>query len=377
MNPESALETTAEHTAEGDLERTLAFVRPAVRRQKPYLVGGVAEPRVKLNQNESPFDLPEDLKRELLGAFLEIPFNRYPEEQPWALQHAIAARLGLEPDAVLVGNGSNELTYTLALALVAPGTPVVLPRPMFSLYENVMRMYDADVVSIAPRPDLGFDVEAIREAVRTRRPALTVLTTPNNPTGLALSLPEVESVVREAEGFVLVDEAYVEFTEEESALAILDRYPNLLLMRTMSKAFGLAGMRVGYLAGHPVVMRELLKARVPFMVDPLAQATALALLRRPGLLAERAAFIKRSCRELTEALRSIAGVEVVPSQANFVLFKTSLDPAGLLRRLAEAGVLVRNMGGYPELRGFLRVNAGTPEENQVFLTALKVALQPS
>ncbi len=378
MRNETERDMTVETTAERALEQVLGFVRPAVRRQKPYLVGAVgAEPRVKLNQNESPYDLPADLKQELAEAFAAIPFNRYPQEQPWALRDALAAYLGHDPDGLLVGNGSNELTYTLGLALVAPGTPVVLPRPMFSLYESVVRMYDGALVSIPPLPDLRFDVDALRAAVEQRDPALTVLTTPNNPTGLALPLEAVESIVQAARGFVLVDEAYVEFTEEESAQTILGRYPNLLLMRTMSKAFGLAGLRVGYLMGHPAVVAELFKARVPFMTDRMAEVTALALLRRPELLRRTAATIKAACRDLTGALQAMPEVEVVPSQANFVLFKTPLEPSQLMHRLAEAGVLVRNMGGYPELRGYLRVNAGTPEENQAFLTALKGALQPS
>lgn len=359
-------------------ERVLEVIRPAIRRQKPYLVGAVGpEPRVKLNQNESPYDLPADLKRELVEAFLEIPFNRYPQEQPWALRDAIAGAVGHDPEGVLVGNGSNELTYTLGLALVAPGTPVVLPRPMFSLYESVVRMHDGDLVSIPPRPDLSFDVDAIYAAVTARQPALTVLTTPNNPTGLALPLADVARVVRAARGFVVVDEAYVEFNEEASAQALLAEHPNVIVLRTLSKACGLAGLRVGYLLGHPAVVRELLKARLPFMIDRLAETTALALLRRPALLAERAAALKASCRALAEGLRALPGVEVVPSQANFVLFKTALEPAGLMGRLAESGVLVRSMGGYPELRGYLRVNAGTAGENRTFLAALKDALPPS
>lgn len=356
------------------LSQALSYIRPAIRRQKPYLVGGVEEPRVKLNQNESPYDLPEELKRELVEAFLDIPFNRYPQEQPWALREALAGFVGHDPEGILVGNGSNELTYTLGLTLISPGAPVVLPRPMFALYESVVRMHDGDLVGIPPRPDLRFDAGAIRDAVVARDPVLTVLTTPNNPTGLAMPLAEVESIVQAAGGFVVVDEAYVEFTEEVSAQTILDRYPNLILMRTMSKACGLAGLRLGYMMAHPEVIRELFKARLPFMIDRLAETTALALLKRPALLQERATLLKESCRALTAALEAMDEVQVLPSQANFVLFKTPLEPRDLMDRLAQAGVLVRNMGGYPELQGYLRVNAGTPAENNAFLTALNEAL---
>lgn len=358
------------------LERVLRHIRPAVRRERAYHVGGFSGATVKLNQNESPYDLPGDLKRELLEAFMAIPFNRYPTEQPETLRQALAEHLGHPPEALLVGNGSNELTYTLGLAIVDAGTKVVLPRPMFALYESMVRLYGGEVVAVAPRPDLHFDVDALVAAIERHRPALTVLASPNNPTGLALPLEAIERVVAAAEGPVVIDEAYAEFNEEPSALTLLDRHPNVLVMRTFSKAFGLAGLRVGYLVGHPAVIGELLKARLPFMVDRLAETVTLALLARPDLLRERVAAIKASCRDLTQALQAMEDVEVIPSRANFVLFRTPLEPRELMGRLAREGVLVRDMSGYPELAGYVRVNAGTPDENQAFVVALKRALHP-
>ena len=363
-----------ETTKTAELEKALAAIRPAVRRQRPYLVGGVSDISVKLNQNECPLDLPEDLKRELIEAFFHTPFNRYPTEQPDRLCRALGAYVGWDSDGILVGNGSNELTYTFGMGMIEAGASVVLPRPMFALYETVVHLHGGVLTPVPPRPDLRFDAEAILEAVRRVQPVLVVLTTPNNPTGLAMPLHEIESIVQQAPGFVVVDEAYVEFTEEESAQTILGAYPNLILLRTFSKAFGLAGLRLGYMMGHPAVIRELLKARLPFMVDRLAEMTALALLERPALLRDRVALMKHECQRLTAALAATEGVEVVPSQANFVLFRTPVEPTLMMDRLAQKGVLVRNMGGYPELSGYLRVNAGTPEENKAFLVALKEAL---
>ncbi len=356
------------------LESVLQRIRPAVRAVSPYVVGGVENPPVKLNQNESPYDLPEDLKEELLDVYRAIPFNRYPEEQPRRLVRAFARHIGCAPEGILAGNGSNELTYTLGLVLIEPGSAVVLPRPMFSLYEKVVRLHEGRLVSIPPLSDLRFDGEAILQAVERHDPVLTVLTTPNNPTGLAMPIEEIEPIVAAASGFVVVDEAYVEFTDEVSAQTLLGRYPNLIILRTLSKACGLAGLRLGFLLGHPTVVAEILKARLPFMVDPLAEAAALALLARPELLAERARLLKESRQSLERSLREMNGVEVLPSQANFVLFRTPVEPTALMVRLAQSGVLVRNMGGYPELAGFLRVNAGTESENKAFLVALKNAL---
>jgi histidinol-phosphate aminotransferase len=189
-----------------------------------------------------------------------------------------------------------------------------------------------------------------------------------------MTLDEIEQVVTASSGFVVVDEAYVEFNPEGPAVELLDRHPNVLILRTLSKGFGLAGVRLGYLIAHPAVVRELMKARLPFMVDRFAEQTALAVLRRPDLIEDRVQRLKASIGELTEALQAMDGVDVVPSQANFVIFTTTV-PADLLQdRLAEQGVLVRNMGGYPELEGYLRVSAGTEAENNAFLGALEKAL---
>jgi histidinol-phosphate aminotransferase len=158
----------------------------------------------------------------------------------------------------------------------------------------------------------------------------------------------------------LIDEAYVEFTDGVGYRRFLDHYPHVLLLRTFSKAFGLAGLRLGYLVGHSCVVQELYKARIPFMVDRLAETIALALLQHHELVKAQAA--------------RIAGVTPVPSQANFVIFRTGLEPGVLLARLAQKGILLRDLSNYPELRGYVRVSAGRPEENRAFMGALKEAL---
>ena len=351
------------------LTRVVETIRPSVRAGTAYDVGVTGEVAVKLNQNECPFDLPEDLKRELVEAAFDTKFNRYPDEQPEKLCRALAVANDWDSDGVMVGNGSNELVFTLATALIAPKTPVLLPRPMFSFYGMVMRLFDASVHEVEARADLQFDTAGLRQMARRVNPALVVLATPNNPTGLTVALGETESIVAEAPGFVLVDEAYVEFSEEESARGLLEANPNLLLLRTFSKALGLAGLRIGYLMGHPGVVRELVKARPPFMIDHLAQTAALRMLENPALVQGRVAHMKRETVRITEALATLPGVDVVPSEANFVIFRPPTDTHLLMKQLADQGVLVRNMGGYRELQGYLRVCAGSERENNAFLEA--------
>jgi histidinol-phosphate aminotransferase len=361
-------------TASPSLDDLLQRIRPAVRERSEYVVDTPSGIDVKLNQNESPFDLPDALKEELLEVYEQVELNRYPTEQPERLRHALADHDGVEPEQIIVGNGSNEITYTFGLAFLESGTPVVLPRPMFSLYEKVAHLQDADLTSVPPRDDLGFDAEALADAAAETDAALTILTTPNNPTGLAMTLDEIEHVVAASSGFVVVDEAYVEFNPEGTAVELLERHPNVLILRTLSKAFGLAGIRIGYLIAHPTVARELMKARLPFMVSRFAEQTALAVLRRWDLVEDRVRRMQASIEAITDALQSMDGVEVVPSQANFVIFTTPAPADALQDRLADHGVLVRNMGGYPELEGYLRVSAGTEAENNAFLGALENSL---
>ena len=361
-------------TASTSIDDLLQRIRPTVRECSEYVVDMPSGIDVKLNQNESPFDLPEELKQELLEIYEQVEVNRYPSEQPERLRRALAEHDGVDPERIIVGNGSNEITYTFGLAFLDPGDPVILPRPMFALYEKVARLQEADLTSVPPRDDLGFDAEALATAVAETEAALTVLATPNNPTGLAMTLDEIERVVAASPGFVVVDEAYVEFNPEGTAAELLDRHPNVIVLRTLSKAFGLAGIRLGYLIAHPAVVQELMKARLPFMVDRFAEQTALAVLNRSGLIEDRAQRMQASIRDLTDALQAMEGVEVVPSQANFVIFTTSLPADVLQDRLADRGVLVRNMGGYPELEGYLRVSAGTEAENNAFLGTLEKSL---
>lgn len=353
------------------LQSALGCVRSAVRSQKAYLVGGSEEVSIKLNQNESPYDVPAPIKAELARLLLDIPLNRYPDEQPWRLIDALAKRHGVRPDQILVGNGSNDLTYTLGLAFISPGTPVLLPRPMFSLWEKVVALYDGHAVEISPKPDFTFDVPALLHEMAVHNPALTIITSPNNPTGTSFSFEDLEMIVRAAPGVIVVDEAYGEFLDQPSALTLLDEHPHLLVMRTFSKALGLAGVRLGYLVGHPDLIAELFKSRLPFLIDRLAEATALAVLAHPELEQERVIQLKHETQSLYEGMIALPGVEAVPPTANFILFRTSHSGKEVVAGLKAHGILTRSMAGYPELTDYVRVNAGTPEENRQFLAALE------
>jgi histidinol-phosphate aminotransferase len=361
------------------------LVRPEVRALRAYRVETQVDDGAKLDQNESPFDLPEEIKAEALEAFRDSDWNRYPSDRPHTLTARLADHLQWPAEGLIVGRGSNELTHTVALALVSAGTPVVLPHPMFALYESVVKLHGGAVVPVEPRPDFSHRAEDVVEALRASRAPLAVVCSPNNPTGHAFSFVELERMAEAAEGFLLIDEAYVEFLEGRTALDLLRERPNVLVMRTFSKAMGLAGLRLGYLAAHPDVVAEFEKPRLPFLVDRLSEAVGIAMLARPDLVRQRVDTLVDERDRLMARLAPRPDVEVIPSAANFFLFRTALRPDVLLDALRQRGVRVRNVSGYPALAGgrrpgssletgWARVSVGTPAENSAFLAALDAVL---
>ena len=359
----------------------LHLVRPSVRAERAYLVPTTTEAGAKVDQNESPFDLPADVKRAILERFAAEPWNRYPDDRPHALQAALAERLGVEPGAVLVGRGSNDIVHTLGLCFLDAGTPVVLPAPMFALFGSVARMHAAHVVAVAPEADFSHDPDKILAAAQDAGAALTVVTTPNNPTGSTVAYADLARLAAGVPGVLLVDEAYHEFVDGPSALELLAAgHDNVLVMRTFSKALGLAGLRIGYLVGAPALIAEIEKARLPFLVDRLAEATAIEALARPDLVRDHVAVLVAERDALLADLAGMDGVETVPSAANFFLFRTPLGAQALRAALAARGVLIRDVTGYPELAardgkaGWTRVSVGRPDENRAFRAALSAVL---
>ena len=354
----------------------LHLVRPSVRAERAYLVPTTTDTGAKLDQNESPFDLPAEVKAAVLARFASEPWNRYPDDRPRALTAAIAARLRVAPEAVLVGRGSNDLVHSLGLCFLDAGTPVVIPAPTFALFGSVARMHAARVVSVPPRADFSHDPDAVLAAAQASGAALTVVVTPNNPTGQTIPYDDLDRLAAGVPGVLLVDEAYHEFVTGRPATDLLAEHDNVLVMRTFSKAIGLAGLRVGYLVGHPDLVAEMEKARLPFLVDRLAEAACVEVLARPDLLAAHVATLTAERERLLADLAAMPGVETVPSAANFFLFRTARIAADLRAALAARGVLVRDVSGYPELAaaggrpGWTRVSVGSEGENRAFVAAL-------
>jgi histidinol-phosphate aminotransferase len=350
----------------------LRHVKPAVREIRPYTLAAREAP-VKINQNENPWDLPEAVKRRVVDQALARPWARYPDFDPRELTEALARFSGWRADGILAGNGSNELIEALLVVTVAPGTRVVIPEPTFTLYALLTRILGGEAVRVPLTEDLAYDPEALAEARRRHEAAVTIVCTPNNPTGTRLPLPELERLCRAGDGLVVVDEAYHEFSGE-SAVPLLEKHPNLVVLRTFSKALALAGLRVGYLLSSPEIVREVNKARLPYNLNFFTQTAALAALEEHAALEEMVRRLVEERERLLERLADVPGVRAWPSHANFFLLEMlSVSPKAVFESLYRRGVLVRDVSSYPMLSRCLRVSVGTPEENETFLHALGAA----
>jgi histidinol-phosphate aminotransferase len=222
--------------------------------------------------------------------------------------------------------------------------------------------------------DLSFPTEKIVQVARKEKPALIVLVSPNSPTGQSLPVADVEQILNDTEAIVLVDEAYIEFSEKQSVQVLLAKFDRLIVLRTFSKAFSMAGLRVGYLLAAPSLCVELLKPKIPFTVNAFSAAVAMKLIKRKEIIDERIALIKYQKNDLLKSLRTIVGVESFSSDTNFLIFKTPRPARELFDRLLDHNVLIRDVSSYPLLARTLRVNAGTEEENRIFLSVLQKTL---
>jgi histidinol-phosphate aminotransferase len=347
----------------------LDHVKPVVRGISAYTLPA-REAAIKINQNENPHELPDALKRKVMERALARPWGRYPPFDPAELQRALAAFSGWRADGILVGNGSNELIQALLMVTVGAGTPVVIPEPTFTLYAMLTRFLGGRVVSVALGDDLGYDAAAIAEARARSEAPLTVVCSPNNPTGSVLPLDAIASLCRESDRLVVVDEAYHEFAGA-TVVPLLAEHENLIVLRTFSKAMAMAGLRVGYLLAAPALVREINKARLPYNVNIVSGLAALAAIEEKDALAASVAGLVAERGRVARGLAALDGMRVYPSAANFLLVELShVTPGEAFDTLHAQGILVRDVSGAPRLSRCLRISIGTAAENDALLAAM-------
>ena len=346
--------------------------KPAVLAAAPYRKPD-SPAAIKLDQNESPFDLPDELKRSVLKRIEAQPWHRYPEPGA-ALLARLARYAGVTPENLLVGNGSNDLLQTVALAALEPGARTLTVVPTFALYRTLLGVAGAAPKEVAYAPDWSFPEARVLQALAAHQPRLCVFASPNNPTGTQLLLPTLQRILRAAPGLVLVDEAYADFAPE-TAVRLLSAHPNLLITRTFSKAWGLAGVRFGYLMAAPGLIAQLRKVQLPYNVSAFTLAVVEAALQQPEYLARTVAMVERERGRLRATLMTLPGVAVAPSAANFLLVETPRPAKELCAQLRSRGVSVRDVSGlHARLSHAIRVTVGRPEENSAFLAALQEVL---
>lgn len=354
-------------------DRISALVRPEVQRMQAYHVPDPGR-MVKLDAMENPYRWSDAMIDEWLSRLRNVPINRYPDPGAAALKERMRSALDIPTDTgLLLGNGSDELIQLLGLALGGDHRTVVAPEPGFAMYRLIADFTGMRFVGVPLGDgDFSLDVDAMLSAMERFRPAIVYIAYPNNPTGNAFERRAVEAVIDAAPGVVVVDEAYHAFCGD-SFMGLLDRYPDLLVMRTVSK-MGLAGLRLGYLAGHPAWMEQLEKCRLPYNINVLTQASAAFALDHVDVLNEQTARIRDDRETLQQALATSAGVEKSwPSQANFITFRVGAGRAADVHQsLRGQGVLIKKLdGSHDMLKDCLRVTVGTAEENAIFLDALR------
>lgn len=315
--------------------------------------------RIKLDANESPYGFSAALK-----AVGGLKTNRYPDPEAKTLKGLLAKDLRVGKDSILQGNGSDELIYYLIATF---GGPVLYPVPTFSMYGIIAQALGEKRIAIPLNGEFDLDLRNILSEVKREQPKLIFLSSPNNPTGNCFSSEKMLKIIENSGCIVVVDEAYQPFASERGFLPLLKDYQNLVIMRTLSK-IGLAALRTGFLIADPLIVNEVNKVRLPFNVNSLSQAVAIAALREKKELKSFIGQIVSERRRLFKEMAKINGIRPYPSEANFILFSVN-DPEKAYASLLNKGILVRNMGD--AVRGCLRVTVGKPVENTAFLRALK------
>jgi histidinol-phosphate aminotransferase len=345
-------------------------IKPEVRALRAYTLSP-DRARVKINQNENPWDAPARIKAETLRRLEARKWSRYPDFTPSSLHARLAEFSGWQEKGIIAGNGSNELIQALLMVTVGPGKRVLICEPTFALYRQITTVLGGEVTSLPLTLEMSYDTDALQRAVKDLQPDLTIICSPNNPTGCVLDDRDLRALLESTNGLVAIDEAYHEFAEH-SVVALLRDHENLVVLRTFSKAMALAALRVGYLLAAPELATEVSKAVLPYNLNAVSQTAAEVavemyedelrpLVRR--IIAER--------ERLFGELDRIAGLTPLRSSANFMVVKSSIDPKQVFAELLNRNILIRDVSGYPMLSDYFRLSVGTPEENDLLLSALR------
>ena len=344
------------------------WIREEILAQRAYAVEGQDCP-VKMDAMENPYVLPPAL-REALGRRLESALlNRYPEAGARRLRSRYARYFGVDEDMLMVGNGSDELISILCTAVASPGSSILVPVPTFAVYRIVAINCGLRVLESPLDENFDLDLRSLLDLIGRERPAILFLSYPNNPTGNCFDRNRIEALIEASPGFVVVDEAYFNFSGQ-TFLPLLPRHENLIILRTLSKA-GLAGIRVGFLMGASSLVGELDKIRLPYNINTLSQIVAAFYLEEETEFQNQSREIIAGREELFRRLGNVKGIRPWTSAANFIFFSCDFDADRIYRHLLNRGILIKNLSAPGRMRNCMRVTVGKPEENAQFIEVLE------
>lgn len=332
----------------------------------------VSEGNIKLDANENPFPWPEGMKEELFSE--KYAFNRYPDGQAKELRASIAAYNKVRIEEILLGNGSDELIQIILHAFGGKGRAVMIHPPTFSMYAAAATITGTSLREVPLLEGTKLDVDSmLKNCVADDSQKVIILCNPNNPTGNIFPREDILKIVKNSESLVVVDEAYMEFSGE-TVMDVINDYPNLLVMRTFSKAFAMAALRLGYVAGNRELIACLNKVRQPFNVNSFSQRAGILALKYAPAYQAQLKTIKKEIEILYNELAKIPEASVLPTRANFLLFRPQ-SPEIWDEELSSRGFSVRYLGGLPGLGKSIRLSSGTPEENRALLQAIREIAQ--
>lgn len=347
-------------------------MRPDLRALEGYHSPQV-DVEVRLNTNESPLPPPDAFRDALAAEISQIEWHRYPDREAVDLRAAIGELHGVGPEMVFAANGSNEVLQTILLAYAGPGRTVATFEPTYQMHAQIARVVGSTVVAGERAADFTLDPTEMKRVIDAADPHVAFLTSPNNPTGLVEPPERVEQLLDWAHGLVVADEAYAQFADW-SAIELLDEHRPLVVTRTFSKTWSMAGVRLGYVIGPTWFVAELDKVVLPYHLDAAKQAAGRIALRYVDDMNDRVRLIVSERERVSAAMRALP-IDVTPSGANFVLFRPTTVPGRRVwQGLLDRSVLVRDCSGWPRLADCLRVTVGTPQENDRFLDALTEVL---
>lgn len=329
---------------------------------------------IKLDAMENPYTFPAVLKEQWLAELKQLELNRYPNPQASELKKVFQQAFSLSPKLELMfGNGSDELIQLVVMAIAKPNASILTVTPSFSMYKLIAEYVGVNVVEVPLQQDcFALQMDMLEKEIHEHQPAVIFLACPNNPTGTLWSHDQVEEIIKQATGLVVIDEAYSPFAAY-SMMSLVERYPHALMMRTVSK-MGLAGLRLGWMLGDGQWMDELNKMRLPYNINALTQASATIALQNITVFDQQAKQICQQREVLSNALHAIDNIKVFPSEANFILFKVLSGTAdSVYQNLLDNKIIIKNVSNNDLLENCLRVTVGTEEENQAFIRALSSA----